>query len=382
MSSPINKNLYPNLFGPGPSYAILAQTGITSAAIVTVNNGVYGTPNGGGITGTFVGTADNTAEHINPANAELGQLVTAINAIPTTAPYPTGGSASFSPGIKYTSNSTIIPDGTLTFTATNPNDQFFIVTPAAISITFNNPITIILNGGAQAGNIFWLANSSGLISTQTGLNISIQGNLISGTAVTIGGDCTINGNIFAQGTNVTFAANTVVNAQTVCYLKGTNILTETGYKKIEDLKVGDRVVTKGKIHNNEFYNPNADYSFSHIKWIGNFTAPNLNESTLPICIKANAFQENQPYENLYVSPGHRILIDGKMILAKDLVNGTTIYQDSSIISVEYYHFELESHSSVIANGILSESFLDLHNYKTFINNTNISLNTQLEPIMT
>jgi hypothetical protein len=378
-SAPIVKTSYPNLFGPGTGYAILAQSGITSAATVTVNNGVYGTANGV-ITGTFIGTADNSASHITAANAELGNLVSAINAITATATYPSSGT--FNAGIKYTSTSTINPSGTLTFNATNPNDQFFIVTPASISIQFNNPINIILNGGAQAGNIFWLANSSGLISTISGLTSTIQGNLISGTAVTIGGSNTINGNIFAQGTNVTFAANTTLNAQTVCYLKGTNILTETGYKKIEDLMVGDKVVTKGEIHNNEFYNPIDEYSFSPIKWIGNFTAPNLNEDTLPICIQANAFQENQPYENLYVSPGHRILINGKLICSRDLVNGNTIYQDSSLISVEYYHFELESHSSVIANGVLTESFLDLHNYTSFINNTNISTNIQLEPIMT
>jgi hypothetical protein len=151
-SAPIVKTDYPNLFGPGTGYAILAKSGITSAATVTVNNGVYGTANGV-ITGTFIGTADNSASHITAANAELGNLVSAINAITATATYPSSGT--FNAGIKYTSTSTINPNGTLTFNATNPNDQFFIVTPASISIQFNNPINIILNGGAQAGNIFW-----------------------------------------------------------------------------------------------------------------------------------------------------------------------------------------------------------------------------------
>jgi len=381
MSSPIDKTLYPNLFGVDTGYAILAQSGITSATTVNVNNGFYGTTTGFGITGTFNGIANNDPSYVDAANEQLDNLVTAINAILLTVPYPSSGN--FIPGVKYTSSSTISPSGTLTFTADNPNDQFFIVTSASVSINFVPGVNIVLNGAAQAGNIFWLANSSGLISTPAGFTDTIQGNLISGTAVTIGGANTINGNIFAQGTNVTFAANTTVNAQTVCYLKGTNILTETGYKKIEDLIVGDKVVTKGEIYNNEFYNHDSEYSFSPIKWIGNFTAPNLNEDTLPIYIQANAFQENEPNENLYVSPGHRILIDGKLICARDLVNGTTIYQDSNIISVEYYHFELETHSSVIANGVLSESFLDLHDYKSLINNTNIqSSNIQLEPIMT
>jgi hypothetical protein len=45
-SSPINKALYPNLFG----YSVLAQSGITSATTTTINDGFYGTPAGVGIT--------------------------------------------------------------------------------------------------------------------------------------------------------------------------------------------------------------------------------------------------------------------------------------------------------------------------------------------
>jgi hypothetical protein len=43
-------------------------------------------------------------------------------------------------------------------------------------------------------------------------------------------------------------------------------------------------------------------------------------------MKKNALG-NFPFEDLYVSPGHRIILDNKMMLVKDMVNGTTIYQD-------------------------------------------------------
>ena len=336
MSSPINKSAYPSLFDTSTGYAILAQSGITSAVghTVTVNNGFYGNAGGSGqITGTFNGTGTlNNA--VGSANANLGSLISAINALPTSGTPYNGGPFTFLPGVIYTSIGNIIPSGTLNFNAGSAT--------------------------AQAGNIFWLANSSGLISTASGA--TIQGNLISGTAITIGGATSsiINGSIFAQGTNVTFAADTIVNAEPVCYLKGTKILTEDGYKNIEDLKVGENVVSKGKIHQNAYVDVNEPLSLKPITWIGSFKAPNLNSNSLPICIKANALRENLPFEDLYVSPGHRIIIDGKMVVARDLINGETIFQDESFILVEYYHFELESHSSVIANGVLSETYLNFN----------------------
>ena len=42
-----------------------------------------------------------------------------------------------------------------------------------------------------------------------------------------------------------------------------------------------------------------------------------------------------------------------MVLAKNIVNGTTIYQDKKCNKVEYYHLECEYHSAIFANGVLS-----------------------------
>ena len=360
--SSITKTDYPTLF----TYAILAQSGITANGIVITLNNVYnyGTPSGSGINGTYVNGILDTVDAPD-ANSDLGNLVTAINAFPDGPSY-ISGAQTFNAGIKYFSSAVITPDAALTFDAAgDSNAQFFIVT-SANTISFKNGVSFNLINGAQASNIFWLANSPGLISVE-GIVGTIQGNLLSSSAVTIGGAATINGSIFAQTANVTFAANTTINGTIVCYLKGTQILTENGYKLIEDLKSGDKVVTKGKIHQNESLNE-EHISSEPIFWIGNFQAHNLNEETLPICIKANALGENTPFEDLYVSPGHRIIIDGTMVCARDLVNGTTIFQDNDRISVEYYHLELKDHSAIIANGVLSESYLDFNTRNIFENN--------------
>ena len=44
------------------TYAVLASSGITTINITTITNGVYGTPSGIGIVGTFVGTNATTAQ--------------------------------------------------------------------------------------------------------------------------------------------------------------------------------------------------------------------------------------------------------------------------------------------------------------------------------
>ena len=60
-----------------------------------------------------------------------------------------------------------------------------------------------------------------------------------------------------------------------------------------------------------------------------------------------------------------------MVLARDIVNGETIYQDNECNSIEYYHLELQEHSAISVNGVLCESFLDVDNLKNvFENNIN------------
>ena len=47
-----------------------------------------------------------------------------------------------------------------------------------------------------------------------------------------------------------------------------------------------------------------------------------------------------------------------LIEAKDLVNGVSIVQAEQVDSVQYLHIELETHDVIIAEGALSETFVD------------------------
>jgi hypothetical protein len=56
-----------------------------------------------------------------------------------------------------------------------------------------------------------------------------------------------------------------------------------------------------------------------------------------------------------------------MVLAKNIVNKNTIYQDNELNNIEYYHLECENHSAIFANGVLAESYLEVNNRDVFEN---------------
>ena len=164
----------------------------------------------------------------------------------------------------------------------------------------------------------------------------------------------------------------------ICYAKGSLILTNHGFVPIENMKAGDTIVTKGKIHNNEFIK-NEDLKVENVKWISKFKVFELNSESTPICITKNALGKNKPFKDLYVSPNHGLLINNKLIAARNMLNGTTIYQDIECDEVIYYHLECEKHSAIFANGILSESYLDANNRDVFENSIKVK-HTPNKPI--
>jgi hypothetical protein len=134
-----------------------------------------------------------------------------------------------------------------------------------------------------------------------------------------------------------------------CYCRGTHILTQSGDVRVEDLKIGDDVATRAG-------------AFRPIKWVGKrsysgrFAAG--QKHILPICFKAGSLADNVPRRDLWISPHHAMYLEGVLIEAKDLVNDVSIVQAEHVESVEYFHIELDTHDVIIAEGALSETFVD------------------------
>ena len=134
----------------------------------------------------------------------------------------------------------------------------------------------------------------------------------------------------------------------MCFYPGTRIATPEGEVAVENLRAGDVVRTaRGP---------------QPVRWIGHshvhrrFADP---LRLLPIHIKAGALGDGLPARDLRLSTDHAIFIDGVLIQAGALVNGTTIIRDHTVPEqFTYYHVELATHELLLAEGLAAESFVD------------------------
>jgi hypothetical protein len=134
-----------------------------------------------------------------------------------------------------------------------------------------------------------------------------------------------------------------------CYGAGTRIATGRGLVAVEDLKIGDLLLT-------------ASGKLRPLKWIGTraYSArfARNNPDLLPIRFKACSLAAGSPARDLLVSPKHAMFLDGVLISAELLVNGATIVKEAPGEDIHYFHLELDSHDVLIAEGAFSESFVD------------------------
>lgn len=142
-----------------------------------------------------------------------------------------------------------------------------------------------------------------------------------------------------------------------CFASGTVILTARGAVTVEELRVGDHVLTR-------------DSGYKSVRWIGSrrlsrgelLVLPRLR----PVRIAAGALGHGLPTADLIVSPHHRILIVSEiasrmfgerevLVPAKDLVGNPGIRVLEGSADVTYWHFLLDGHHLVNSNGAVTES---------------------------
>ena len=152
---------------------------------------------------------------------------------------------------------------------------------------------------------------------------------------------------------------------TVCFFPGTLIATPSGERKIEELFSGDLVSV-------------GDSRVVPVKWVGRQSVSTLfcpAERLMPVRFSAGSLggeggQLLQPHSDLTVTPDHAMLVDGVLCEAGALVNGTTITRvPLSEFGESYmvYHIETEAHEIILANGALSETFIDNVSRRAFDN---------------
>ncbi|MET0527836.1 MAG: Hint domain-containing protein, partial [Microvirga sp.] len=125
-----------------------------------------------------------------------------------------------------------------------------------------------------------------------------------------------------------------------CFLRGTNILTSKGEARVQDLSIGDRVVT-------------ADGEAMPIKWIGRNLFKKTGtrawpQNVQPIRVSRFAIDDETPHADLYLSPKHALYVDGVLIPVENLINGMSVRPATpeGMDVVEYFHIELKTHEVI------------------------------------
>ncbi len=142
-----------------------------------------------------------------------------------------------------------------------------------------------------------------------------------------------------------------------CFTPGTAIATPQGERSVEDLTVGDRVITR-------------DNGIQEIRWIGqralDYGQLAAHEHLKPVLITQGSLGDGLPERDMLVSPNHRLLVANErtmlyfeehevLVAAKHLSNNRTI-RPVQTLGVTYVHFMCDRHEVVLANGCWTESF--------------------------
>ncbi|MEL6451338.1 MAG: Hint domain-containing protein [Pseudomonadota bacterium] len=142
-----------------------------------------------------------------------------------------------------------------------------------------------------------------------------------------------------------------------CFTPGTLIATPMGERRVEDLKAGDRVITR-------------DNGIQEIRWVGHrdmtgqelASAPHLR----PILIRQGALGKGLPERDMLVSPQHRVLISNDktalyfeesevLVAAKHLTDMDGIDM-VEVSDTTYIHVMFDHHEVILSDGAWTESF--------------------------
>lgn len=142
-----------------------------------------------------------------------------------------------------------------------------------------------------------------------------------------------------------------------CFTPGTRIATPKGEVRVEDLKVGDRVITR-------------DNGMQEIRWVGarDMTGAEFEAAAhlKPVLIRQGALGNDLPERDMMVSPNHRVLIandktalffeEREVLVAAKHLTGMDGVDVVDVSHTTYIHILFDHHEVVLSDGSWTESF--------------------------
>ncbi len=142
-----------------------------------------------------------------------------------------------------------------------------------------------------------------------------------------------------------------MSAVTPCFTPGTLIATERGWRPVERLRRGDRLVTR-------------DNGLRRIAWAGRrdvgFEDLKATPELAPVLVRKDAFGDGMPSRDMLVSPNHRFLATAEngeetLVAVRHLTHRPGV-GGVRTLGVSYLHVLLAAHEVILANGLWTESF--------------------------
>ena len=204
----------------------------------------------------------------------------------------------------------------------------------------------IVDGGTD-GDDFDTLDLTGTNFTITSQTLDADGDSTSGTI-----------DFFDDGGNYTGTMQySEIEKIVPCFTPGTRIATPQGERPVEQLQIGDRVITR-------------DNGIQEIRWIGqrrlNGLELALSDHLQPVLIRKGALGRGLPERDMMVSPQHRVLIandrsalyfeDREVLVAAKHLVGKEGIERVALPSVTYIHFMFDQHEVVLSDGAWTESF--------------------------
>jgi hypothetical protein len=142
-----------------------------------------------------------------------------------------------------------------------------------------------------------------------------------------------------------------------CFTPGTKIATPKGERLVEELRVGDRVITR-------------DNGIQEIRWVGarQMTGAEFEAAKhlRPVLIRQGALGNDLPERDMLVSPNHRVLVandktalyfeESEVLVAAKHLTGLDGVDIVDVSETTYIHIMFDQHEVILSDGTWTESF--------------------------
>ncbi len=142
-----------------------------------------------------------------------------------------------------------------------------------------------------------------------------------------------------------------------CFTPGTKIATPKGERLVEELQVGDRVITR-------------DNGIQEIRWVGarDMTGAEFEKAAhlKPVLIRQGALGNDLPERDMMVSPNHRVLVandktalyfeEREVLVAAKHLTGLEGVDIVDVSQTTYIHIMFDQHEVILSDGSWTESF--------------------------